>query len=97
MGDLILGETLQGIQKDADFEGTRRALGQLVQAQMLNTDLAVQSAMNYRVLRKKGITVRKTIDCSIATYCIQSGHELLHKGQDFDPFEDHLGLKVVHP
>jgi predicted nucleic acid-binding protein len=63
---------------------------------MLDTELAVQSARHYRVLRKLGITVRKTIDCFIATYAIAHGHELLHADGDFDPFETHLGLRVIH-
>jgi predicted nucleic acid-binding protein len=96
VGDLILGEILQGFQRDLDFEAARDALSKLVQAQMMNTELAVQSARNYRALRKAGITVRKTIDCFIATYCIENGHELLHNDRDFDPFEANLGLKVVH-
>jgi len=97
IGDLILGEILQGFQRDEDFEAAREALSKLVQAQMVNTDLAVQSARNYRALRKMGITVRKTIDCFIATFCIENAHMLLHNDHDFDPFESHLGLKVIHP
>lgn len=97
MGDLILCETLQGFRSEAGFEAARNALGQLAQAQMVNTELAVQSARNYRDLRQKGVTVRKTIDCFIATFCIENGHELLHNDRDFDPFEAHLKLKVVHP
>ena len=97
VGDLILGEILQGFQREEDFEAARGALGKLVQAQMLNPDLAVQSARNYRALRTMGITVRKTIDCFIATFCIENAHELLHNDRDFDPFESHLGLAVVHP
>jgi predicted nucleic acid-binding protein len=97
VGDLILGEILQGFQKDADFEVARTALGKLPQAQMLDPDLAVQSARNYRALRAKGVTVRKTIDCFIATFCIVNAHELLHNDRGFDPFETHLGLQVVHP
>jgi predicted nucleic acid-binding protein len=60
-------------------------------------DVAVASAQNYRFLRKRGITVRKTIDCLIATFCLDGRHSLLHRDQDFDPFEAHLGLQVVHP
>jgi predicted nucleic acid-binding protein len=97
MGDLILGETLQGFRSDTDFETAHQALSHLVQEQMLDPDLAVQSARNYRSLRKLGITVRRTIDCFIATYCIEHGHELLHNDRDFDPFEQQLGLKVIHP
>ena len=57
--------------------------------------VAVQAARNYRHLRAKGITVRKTIDTLIATRCILDGHELLHSDRDFDPFVEHLGLRVV--
>jgi len=64
---------------------------------MLNLQLAQQSAQNYRALRKKGITVRKTIDCLIATFCISEEHILLHRDNDYDGFEKHLGLKVMHP
>lgn len=65
--------------------------------EMVNQTLAVKSASNYRSLRKKGITVRKTIDCLIATFCIEQGLLLLHCDRDFDPFEQHLGLAVWHP
>jgi predicted nucleic acid-binding protein len=95
MGDLILGEVLQGFRTDADFEAAHQALLQLSQVSMVNTELAVKSARNFRSLQKMGLTVRKTIDCLIATYCIEFGHELLHNDRDFDLFEDHLGLKVV--
>jgi predicted nucleic acid-binding protein len=64
---------------------------------MLNYHLAQQSAQNYRTLRKKGITVRKTIDCIIATFCIEENHSLLHRDSDFNGFEKHLGLNVIHP
>jgi hypothetical protein len=97
VGDIILAEVLQGFRSDADFENARRALSRFRQAQMLDLELAVQSARHYRALRKLGITVRKTIDCLIATYAIVHGHELLHADGDFDPFEAHLGLCVVHP
>lgn len=97
VGDIILAEVLQGFRSDADFEHARRALSRFRQAQMLDLELAVQSARHYRALRKLGITVRKTIDCLIATYAIVHGHELLHADGDFDPFEAHLGLCVVRP
>lgn len=97
VGDIILGEVLQGFRDDKDFEAARRTLSRFSQAQMLDTNLALQSARHYRVLRKRGITVRKTIDCFIATFAIAYGHELLHADGDFDPFEAHLGLRVVHP
>ena len=60
-------------------------------------ELAIDAARKYRYLRKRGITIRKTIDCLIATVCIREGHALLHRDSDFDGFETHLGLEVVHP
>jgi len=97
VGDLILAEVLQGFRQDSDFENARRALGKFEVVNMVTPDLAIQSARNYRTLRKKGITVRKTIDSLIATYCIENNHELLHNDTDFDPYEQHLGLRVMHP
>ena len=97
VGDLILAEVLQGFRDDSDFEEARRALSKYIQVEMVNPELALQSARNYRLLRRKGITVRKTIDSLIATYCIENEHDLLHKDNDFDGYEKHLKLKVVHP
>jgi predicted nucleic acid-binding protein len=97
IGDIILAEVLQGFREDADFEKARRALGKYKQVQMVNPTLALQSARNYRLLRHKGVTVRKTIDSFIATYCIENEHDLLHNDSDFDGYEKYLGLKVVHP
>ncbi|NOH04172.1 MAG: PIN domain nuclease [Chloroflexi bacterium] len=97
IGDIILAEVLQGFRHDPDFEKVRRTLGKFVQASMVNPELAVQSARNYRSLRQRGITVRKTIDSLIATYCIENDHELLHNDSDFDGYEEHLGLRVIHP
>jgi predicted nucleic acid-binding protein len=95
IGDIILGEVLQGFRKDKDFDAAHNALNNFQQVCMLNPQLAVQSAKNFRSLRKRGITVRKTIDCFIATYCIERGKRLLHSDRDFDPFEEFLGLSVV--
>ena len=95
VGDLILAEVLQGFRDDSDFEEARRALSKYIQVEMVNPELALQSARNYRLLRRKGITVRKTIDSLIATYCIENEHDLLHKDNDFDGYEKHLRLRVV--
>ncbi len=97
IGDLILAEVLQGFRYDPDFEKVRRALGKFMQESMVDPALAVQSARNDRFLRQKGITVRKTIDSLIATYCIENDHQLLHNDSDFDGYEEHLGLRVLHP
>lgn len=97
VGDLILAEVLQGFREDAAFEEARRALGKYTQVGMVSPELALQSARHYRLLRQRGITVRKTIDSLIATYCLENEHELLHRDSDFDGYELHLGLRVVHP
>ena len=97
VGDIILAEILQGFRDDRDFDAARDALGRFSLVAMLDPNLAVQSARNYRRLRRLGITVCKTIDCFIATYCIEHGIGLLHSDRDFDPVEEHLGLIVVHP
>ena len=97
VGDIILAEVLQGFHKDSEFEQALQALQCFEQVSLLTTALAVQSARHYRFLRQKGITVRKTIDCIIATWCIGKGCELLHSDSDFIPFEEYLGLKVVFP
>jgi len=94
IGDLILAELLQGFHSDQEFEAVLNALAKFKQVSMLNSDLAIRSARNYRQLRKAGITVRKTVDCLIATYCIENRIELLHSDRDFDPFEQQLGLQV---
>jgi predicted nucleic acid-binding protein len=95
--DLILYEVLQGARGDVRFQQMRRALLRLPILAGVDRELAVAAAVNYRTLRSKGITVRKMVDCLIATTCIERGHNLLHHDRDFDGFEEHLGLKVVHP
>lgn len=94
--DLILCETLQGISDEKSFT---RVLTELRKFELFETggsDLAIQAARNFRHLRRRGRTVRKTIDCLIATFCLQHGHSLLHRDRDFDHFEKLLGLTVVH-
>ncbi len=95
--DLILCEVLQGARGDFAFLELRRRLLKFTVFDAGGVERAVSSAENYRLLRAKGITIRKTIDCLIATFCIEEGHYLLHHDGDFEPFEKHLGLRVVHP
>jgi predicted nucleic acid-binding protein len=97
VADLILTEVLQGIREDVRFELVQRRLTQFKMVTIGGRELAVASASNYRTLRKRGITIRSTIDCLIATFCIEHCHILLHNDRDFDPFEQHLGLRVLHP
>jgi predicted nucleic acid-binding protein len=95
--DLIFCEVLQGIRSDSAFDRVRRDLERFHIFETGGIDLSMAAAQNYRHLRRRGATVRKTIDCRIATFCLEAGHELLHRDRDFDPFEEHLGLCVVHP
>ena len=95
IGDLILTEVLQGCPTDKEFSAVKRTLAQLEFVVLGGEDVAVEAARNFRKLRARGLTVRKTIDTVIATRCIVSGYELLHNDRDFDAFETHLGLRCV--
>ena len=95
VGDLSLTEVLQGFTDERDFKTARRMLTSLEVVELGGQEIAIQAAINLRVLRKLGVTVRKTIDTAIATRCIESGYDLLHHDRDFDPFARHLGLRVV--
>ena len=95
--DLIFCEVLQGVRSDAQFPYFKRDLERLLIFNTGGRHLALASAENYRFLRKRGITVLGTVDCIIATFCLAEGHELLHRDRDFDAFETHLGLRVIHP
>ncbi len=95
--DLILCEVLQGIRDDTAFGRVQREFRRFEIFATGGEELAIAAARNYRKLRQRGQTVRKTIDCWIATFCIQERHSLLHRDRDFDPFESELGLTVVRP
>jgi len=95
VGDIILTEVLQGFGADRDFNTAKAMLLHLTVFDMLGQRNAVASAENFRVLRKKGVTVRKTVDCIIATFCIENNHGLLFSDRDFLPFVEHLGLRPV--
>jgi len=94
-GDLILAEVLQGFRQDADYQAAKSLLCSLPIVAMVGVDISLKSADNFRLLRKQGITIRKTIDTLIATYCIESGLSLLHSDKDFQPFQQFLGLMTV--
>jgi predicted nucleic acid-binding protein len=95
IGDLIVVEVLQGFDDDREFAQARKLLASLTLAEIGGRDIAMAAAMNFRALRKRGITIRKTIDTAIATRCIESGYELLHNDRDFEPFAKYLGLRVA--
>ncbi len=94
--DLILCEVLQGINDADEFTFTRDRLLKLHIFETSSIGLAIAAAENYALLRRQAYTVRKTIDCLIATFCIRGRHSLLHRDRDFHPFEKVLGLAVVH-
>jgi len=95
IGDLILLEVLQGARGEVHAARMEQALRQYAIVPLLGADLAVQAARNYRRLRDLGITIRKTADIIIGTFCIEHRHTLLHEDRDFDPMQKHLGLRVV--
>jgi predicted nucleic acid-binding protein len=95
--DLTVCEVLQGVSTDAAAAQVLRTLRRFEIFDTGGIALAEAAARNYRSLRSRGRTVRKTIDCLIATFCLEHSHALLHCDRDFDPFEDVLGLQVVHP
>jgi predicted nucleic acid-binding protein len=95
--DLILCEVLQGIRDEKVVGSVSHELQHFDIYATGGVELAIASAENYRKLRREGITIRKTIDCLIATFCIRHGYSLLHNDKDFEPFERYLGLDVVHP
>ncbi len=97
IGDVILTEVLQGFKSDKDYETTKQFLSVLPFRQIGGYQVAVQSAHHYRILRKSGVTVRKTIDIIIATFCILEGLPLLHDDRDFEPMVTHFSLQVPSP
>jgi predicted nucleic acid-binding protein len=95
VGDLILLEVLQGFRLDRDYRRARKLLSSLDVYPLLGPELAIAAANNYRKLRKLGVTVRKSVDTIIATFCIENNATLLHQDRDFSPFSEHLGLKCL--
>ena len=95
--DIIICEVLQGVRDEPTAASVERRLLALETFTTGGVDVARAAARNYRILWRRGHTVRKTIDCLIATFCIREQHSLLHRDRDFDPFEAFLELSVIHP
>ena len=91
-GDIILAEVLQGFDKDVHFHDARLALDGLKCVRLGGKQLAIEAASHYRHLRSQGVTVRKTVDMLIASYCIHTGTQLLHSDNDFERIARHLPL-----
>ncbi len=96
VGDYVLTEVLQGFRNNKDFQKAKTILLLFPCFDIGGKEIAIQSAKKYRLLRKKGVTIRKTIDTMIATFCIVNNFTLLHNDKDFAPFEKYLKLKVYN-
>ena len=96
VGDLIAAEVLQGVRDEREFKLVKKTLDAFEHVDLVGYDLAIKASENYRSLRDYGVTIRKTIDTLIATYCIENGMTLLHSDRDFVPFVRHLGLRVAY-
>lgn len=94
---LIVTEVLLGMRDERDAARVQAELAAFEMLEPVDFDVAVDAARHYRLLRREGRTIRKTIDLLIATQCIRNQHSLLHRDRDFDVFEERLGLRVVHP
>lgn len=95
VGDIVLLEVLQGARQEEKAQRIETLLRRFAVKPMLGQSMAVTAASNYRKLRRKGVTIRSSIDVVIATYCIEHGHQLLHDDRDFHPMAQHLGLQVI--
>jgi len=93
-GDLIIAEFLQGFKEERDYQEAKHIMDSLEYRDFVGREIALAASQNYRFLRKNGITVRKTIDVIIATFCIENDFELIHNDRDFDGIEEKLGLRV---
>lgn len=95
VGDLILAELLQGFSTEAEASAALEYLERFDFVEMVGPKIAIESAENFRRLRRRGVTIRKTMDMLIGTYCLVNDHDLLHADRDFDLLAEHLGLRTL--
>lgn len=95
IGDLVYCEIMQGLRSDADSRQVSSLLLALPRFEMVGFEIAQKSAANYRLLRSRGVTVRKTIDVLIGTFCAEHGLPLIHSDADFTQMAPHIGLEVL--
>ena len=93
--DIILTEILQGFRNDKDYRIAKKHMDSIYYYQLINKDISIKAADNFRFLKTKGITLRKTTDILIGTFCIEYNIPLLHNDKDFEPMEKYLDLKVI--
>jgi predicted nucleic acid-binding protein len=94
VGDIILTEILQGFDSDKEYRIAKQALDPLDCVHLGGKLLAIKAASNYRFLRSKGLTIRKTVDMLIGSWCIEHEVELLHNDKDFDQIATQLPLQI---
>ena len=95
IGDLIMAEVLQGFKTEKAFKQADHLFTKLFYFDMLGREIAIKAASNYRLLRRRGFTIQKTMDVMIATFCIHHKIQLLHNDKDFRIAETQLGLEVI--
>ena len=95
VGDIVLLEVLQGARDEAHAIRIENDLRAFRVEPMMDEQRAIRAARNYRLLRARGVTIRKTVDVIIATFCLDRNHALLHDDRDFDAFAEILGLRVI--
>ncbi len=95
VGDLMLCEVLQGLESERAARNVETLLRRFDIVPMAGDAIAIAAARNFRSLRARGVTVRKTIDLLIGTWCIENRRPLLHNDRDFRPMAQHLGLIEV--
>jgi predicted nucleic acid-binding protein len=95
VGDLMLCEVLQGLPSEQEAREVEALLRRFEVVEMVGDTIAVAAARNFRHMRQRGITIRKTIDLLIGTWCIENRTALLHNDSDFIPMARHLGLIEV--
>ena len=93
LGDLIYCEVLQGIKSKKELNKVKSLFGTLHKDAVGGFDICERASENYKYLRSLGVTVRRTIDIIIGTFCLENGHEIIHNDRDFASMEEHLGLR----
>jgi len=95
IGDLIYCEIMQGLYAATERKQVAELLLSLPRFEILGFEIADKAAANYRLLRSRGVTVRKTIDVMIGTFCAEHELPLVHHDRDFDLMAAHIGLEIL--
>ena len=95
VGDLMVCEVLQGLDSERAAREVEALLRRFDIVPMAGETIAVTAARHFRAMRRRGITIRKTIDLLIGAWCIENGTPLLHNDSDFHAMAQHLGLREV--